>query len=175
MGHTIDTTPCSKQPKTIMMRVLLLVSVALCASAKKAEDPGDCEVCKSVLDRIDQGLTPEMRKDVELIEKSMYKFCKTAKGKDQTMCYYMGEGDSEQGTSGGVKREISSSFSRGVNAKRLCNRLKKIDLAKADLNKMRVKELRKILADYEIPCVGCAEKGDFIAAIRKQLGLKEEV
>merc|ERR1719378_957634 len=84
----------------------------------------------------------------------MYKFCKTAKGKDQTMCYYMGVGDSEQGTSGGVKREISSSFSRGVNAKRLCNRLKKkdgqmcelkyekkIDPSTADWKKLRVKEL----------------------------------
>ena len=32
-----------------------------------------------------------------------------------------------QGTSGGVKRDISSSLTRGINAKRLCNRLKSKD------------------------------------------------
>merc|ERR1711871_1781269 len=98
-----------------------------------------------------------------------YKWCKSAKGKDQTMCYYMGVGDSGQGTAGGVKRDISSSFARGVNGKRLCKRLKKkdaqmcelkyekkIDLTKVDLNKMRVKQLRKIMDDEGIACVGCA-------------------
>lgn len=84
-------------------------------------------VCKSVLGQIDAELTVEMRKDVEVIEKHMRKWCDSSKGKDKTMCYYMGVGDAEQGTSGGVKRDISSSFSRGINAKRLCNRLKAKD------------------------------------------------
>merc|ERR1711924_254656 len=105
--------------------------------------------------------------DVELIEKIMYKFCKTAKGKDQTMCYYMGVGDAEQGTSGGVKRDISSSFMRGINSKRLCNRLKKkdgqmcelkydkkFDPKTADFKKIRVKELRKICEDEGIDAKG---------------------
>ena len=43
-------------------------------------------------------------------------------------CYYMGVGDKELGTAGGVKREISSSLGRGINAKRLCTRLKKKDM-----------------------------------------------
>ena len=42
-------------------------------------------------------------------------------------CYYMGISDSDQGTAGGVKREISGSLARGINAKRLCTRLKKKD------------------------------------------------
>ena len=50
----------------------------------------------------------------------MRTWCDTSKGKDKTMCYYMGVGDAEQGTSGGVKRDISSSLTRGINAKRLC-------------------------------------------------------
>lgn len=33
----------------------------------------------------------------------------------------------EQGTAGGVKRDISSALTRGINAKRLCTRLKKKD------------------------------------------------
>merc|ERR1712228_477906 len=75
----------------------------------------------------------------------------------------MGVGDKELGTAGGVKREISSSFARGINAKRLCSRLKskdaqmcelryekKIDIHNTDLNKLRVKELRKICDDEGI-------------------------
>ena len=34
--------------------------------------------------------------DVELVEKAMRKWCDTSKGKDKTMCYYMGVGDAEQ-------------------------------------------------------------------------------
>merc|ERR1712046_264787 len=76
-------------------------------------------------------------------------------GKDKNMCYYMGVGDKEMDTAGGVKREISASLGRGINAKRLCTRLKskdaqmgelryekKIDVKNVDLKKLRVKELR---------------------------------
>merc|ERR1711912_22704 len=106
---------------------LLLLPVILCVAGKK-EDPGQCEVCIAVLDKVDAMLTKDSRASVEGIEKEMNKFCKTAKGKEATMCYYMGiAGDSSQGTAGGVKREISSSLSRGVNGKRLCKRLMKKD------------------------------------------------
>ena len=77
-------------------------------------------VCKSVISQIDATLTTKQREDVEAVEKVMRSWCDTSKGKDKTMCYYMGVGDAEQGTSGGVKRDISSSLTRGINAKRLC-------------------------------------------------------
>ncbi len=77
-------------------------------------------MCKSVISQIDAILTPKQREDVESVEKVMRSWCDTSKGKDKTMCYYMGVGDAEQGTSGGVKRDISSSLTRGINAKRLC-------------------------------------------------------
>ena len=73
-----------------------------------------------MLSQIDATLTTKQRESVEEIEKVMRSWCDTSKGKDKTMCYYMGVGDAEQGTSGGVKRDISGSLSRGINAKRLC-------------------------------------------------------
>ena len=135
---------------------------------------------------------------MEKIEKKMYNWCDTAKGKDKTMvrqlrqhnapamparplrclasrfrrgcarqCYYIGVGDKESGTAGGVKRDISSSFARGINAKRLCTRLKKkdaqmcelryekkVDVKNTDLKKLRVKELRKIADDEGIDVKG---------------------
>ena len=79
----------------------------------------------------------------------------------------MGVGDKESGTAGGAKREISSSLSRGINAKRLCTRLKKKDMQMCELKyekkidpktanfaKMRVKELKKICDDEGIDVKG---------------------
>jgi len=87
-----------------MMRVLailLCAGSALTAKAKEPKDPRDCEVCKAVLTSIDESVTAEQRKDVEKIEAVMQTYCDAAKGKEKTMCYYMGVGDKEQGTAGG--------------------------------------------------------------------------
>merc|ERR1719399_2283809 len=97
----------------------------------------------------------------------MFSWCVDAKGKDKTMCYYMGVGDSVSGTAGGVKRDISGSLMRGVNGKRLCTRMKKkdaqmcelryekkVDVKNTDLKKLRVKELRKICDDEGIDTKG---------------------
>merc|ERR1712224_424014 len=149
----------------------------------------DCEVCKAVIDDIDKSLTDEQRKSgEESIEKHMFKWCATAKGKDKTMCYYMGVGDKESGTWGGVKRDISGSLSRGVNAKRLCTRMKtkdaqmcelryekKIDVKNTDLSKLRVKELRKICDDEGISTKGLVEKDEYIKKIKTHFGIKDEV
>jgi len=103
-------------------------------------------------------------------------------------CYYMGIGDAESGTAGGVKREISGSLARGINAKRLCNRLKskdaqmcelkyekKIDIKNTNLNKLRVKELRKICDDEGIDTKGMVEKDEYIKKIKDKFGIKDEV
>ena len=142
----------------------------------------------SVIGQMDAIVTREDREDVVKVEKVMRKYCDTAKGKDKQMCYYMGVGDAETGTAGGVKRDISSSLTRGINAKRLCNRLKtkdaqmcelkyekKIDVKNTDLKKLRVKELRKICEDENIDTKGLMEKDEFIKAIKDKFGIKDEV
>ena len=66
-----------------------------------------------------------------------------------------------------MKRDISGSLARGINAKRLCTRMKKkdaqmcelryekkIDVKNTDLKKLRVKELRKIADDESIDVKG---------------------
>lgn len=140
----------------------------------------------ATLGEIDAGLSAAERKDVLSIEASMQKYCDAAVGKKKQMCYYMGIADKVSGSAGGVKREISGSFQRGINANRLCKRLKKmdqqmcelkfekvIDLDTVDLSKLKVKELRKVMDEKNIECVGCAEKGDFIRAINKYMGKDE--
>merc|ERR1719327_1807562 len=172
------------------MRCSLLVAFSLlaCASGKKEEDPSVCEVCRSVIGQIDATLTTKDREDVEKVEKIMRSWCDTAKGNDKTMCYYMGVGDAEQGTSGGVKRDISSALTRGINSKRLCNRLKKkdgqmcelkydkkFDPKTADWKKLRVKELRKICDDEGLDTKGLVEKDEYIKKIRQHFNIKDEM
>jgi len=145
-------------------------------------------VCKAVISAIDGGLTDAERKDVVLIEGAMQKYCDSAKGKEKTMCYYMGVGDKEMGTAGGVKREISGSLARGINSKRLCSRLKKkdaqmcelrfdkkVDVKNVDLKKLRVKELRKICDDEGIETKSLVEKDEYIKKIRQHFKLPDEL
>lgn len=40
----------------------------------------------------------------------------------------------------------------------------------ADLTKLRVGELKKILAEKNIPCDGCIEKEDFVKRLKESLG-----
>jgi formaldehyde-activating enzyme involved in methanogenesis len=42
-------------------------------------------VCKAVIDTIDKSITDAERKDVVLIEKKMFQWCASSKGKDKTM------------------------------------------------------------------------------------------
>ena len=53
-------------------------------------------VCRGVIGAIDASVTMKQRESVEEVEKVMRSWCDTSKGKDKTMCYYMGVGDAEQ-------------------------------------------------------------------------------
>ena len=44
---------------------------------------------------------------------------------------------------------------------------KALDWKTIDLNKMRVKELKKILDDWNEECKGCSEKPDFVKRIEE--------
>ena len=44
---------------------------------------------------------------------------------------------------------------------------KQIDLKSVDLKKLKVRDLKKILSDWDEGCDGCLEKGDFIKRIEE--------
>ena len=54
---------------------------------------------------------------------------------------------------------------------------KQIDLKSVDLKKLKVRDLKKILNDWDETCDGCLEKGDFIKRIEelKPKHLREEL
>ena len=47
--------------------------------------------------------------------------------------------------------------------------------ANTDYSKMRVKQLRKILGERGVECVGCVEKADFIAKIKETESMRTEL
>merc|ERR1719414_2262415 len=75
---------------------------------------------------------------------------------------------------------MSKPFSWGMPADKVCEKLKKkdkqicelryekqIDLKTVDLKKLKVRDLKKILGDWDEGCDGCLEKGDFIKRIEE--------
>uniref|UniRef100_A0A8B9ZJA7 Mesencephalic astrocyte derived neurotrophic factor n=1 Tax=Anas platyrhynchos TaxID=8839 RepID=A0A8B9ZJA7_ANAPL len=111
------------------------------------------------------------------IEKELLKSCKEAKGKENRLCYYVGA-TSDAATK--IINEVSKPMSHHIPVEKICEKLKKkdsqicelkydqqIDLSTADLRKLRVKELRRILDEWGEACKGCAEKGDFIRRIHE--------
>ncbi|XP_057263822.1 mesencephalic astrocyte-derived neurotrophic factor [Pezoporus wallicus] len=135
-------------------------------------------MCVVFLGRFYQSLKDN---DVEFtpasIEKELLKSCKEAKGKENRLCYYIGA-TSDAATK--IINEVSKPMSHHIPVEKICEKLKKkdsqicelkydkqIDLSTADLRKLRVKELRRILEDWGEACKGCAEKSDFIRRIHE--------
>ncbi|XP_014277663.1 mesencephalic astrocyte-derived neurotrophic factor homolog [Halyomorpha halys] len=170
--------------------VLTICLLQLVHSLKKE----DCEVCFTVLERFSAQLTDEMRSNPQLIEEEFKKFCKTtansnnsAKLKENKFCYYLG-GLEESATS--ILRDLSKPLSYSLPIDKLCERLatkvggicalryeRTIDLKTVDLKKLKVRDLKKILSDWEEDCDGCIEKTDFIKRIEslKPKYLKDEL
>lgn len=137
----------------------------------------NCEVCVTVVEKFADRLTPEAKSDTKQIEKAFKKWCKGTKGKENRFCYYLG-GLEESAT--GILGELSKPLSWAMPATKICEKLKKsdsqicdlrydkqIDFKTVDLKKLKVRDLKKILNDWEEECDGCLEKGDFIKRIEE--------
>jgi len=138
---------------------------------------GECEVCISVLDRFRATLTKEQASNEAAIVKEFPKFCKPLKLKENRFCYYLG-GTADAAT--GIVGEMAKPLSWGMPSDKVCEKLKKkdrqiceltyekqIDFSTVDLKKLKVKDLKKILSDWDEGCDGCLEKSDFIRRIEE--------
>ncbi|ESO82563.1 hypothetical protein LOTGIDRAFT_97040, partial [Lottia gigantea] len=109
------------------------------------------------------------------------KFCKNLKGKEERFCYYVGGVET---SATGILNKISDPIKNHLPESLICEKLKKadsqicdlkydksIDFATVKLNKLKVKDLKKILdnwGEYNA-CKGCAEKSDFVKKIEELL------
>ncbi|XP_034488392.1 mesencephalic astrocyte-derived neurotrophic factor homolog [Drosophila innubila] len=158
----------------IVLLACIIVGVAQSALALKEDD---CEVCVKTVRRFGDSLDDATKKDYRLIETAFKKFCKTQKNKEHRFCYYLG-GLEESAT--GILNELSKPMSWSMPAEKVCEKLKKkdaqicdlryekqIDLNNVDLKKLKVRDLKKILNDWDESCDGCLEKSDFIKRIEE--------
>ncbi|KAJ8892213.1 hypothetical protein PR048_004793 [Dryococelus australis] len=162
--------------QTVMLTAVLscfIFGITYVLSAKKE----DCEVCVTVVEKFSHTLADDVKSDPKKIEKEFKKFCKATKSKENRFCYYLG-GLEESAT--GILGELSKPLSWSMPADKVCEKLKKkdsqicdlrydktIDLKTVDLKKLKVRDLRKILSDWDETCEGCIEKTDFIKRIEE--------
>ena len=169
---TVQTmTPAGPSP------LVLLCSLALLAPLVTSLKAGECEVCIAMLERFRNTLTKEQEGSPKEIEREFVKFCKPLKTKENRFCYFLG-GTADAAT--GILGEMSKPLSWAMPSDKICEKLKKkdrqiceltyekqIDFSTVDFKKLKVKELKKILSDWDETCDGCLEKSDFIKKIEQ--------
>merc|ERR1711992_318178 len=159
------------------MNTSLLLVFLVCISYSFALKGDDCEVCISVLSRFMDTLSKDEKSNKDAIEKQFKKYCKDLKLKENRFCYFLG-GTADAAT--GILGEMSKPMSWGMPSDKICEKLKKkdrqvcelayekqIDFSTVDFKKLKVKDLKKILSDWDENCDGCLEKSDFIKRIEE--------
>jgi len=151
-----------------------LLSLICFGGALKKED---CEVCVATIEEFSETLTEDIKTDPKQIEEAFREYCLTAKQKQQRLCYYLGGLET---SATGILGEMSKPLSWSMPALKVCEKLKKldaqvcdlrfekeIDLSAVDLKKLKVRDLKKILNDWDENCEGCLEKTDYIRRIEE--------
>lgn len=106
------------------------------------------------------------------IEKAMGDYCAkdNLSAREKKICYYIDP----------IKRDVAQPFSLGMPSLKVCQRINKSNpeictvkfpvktekLEPKDLSKMRVKQLKQILAQRGVECKGCVEKDEFIKMVQ---------
>ena len=134
---------------------------------------------------LDQDAAGDKVYDAEKSEAELMKFCKTARGKDESFCYYIGASETSATR---IIISVTKPLSYSKPVEKICKDLgkkdaqicelkyeKQIDWNEIDLKKLRVKELKKILMDWGEHCRGCVEKRDFIEKIDQIKGAHIEL
>eukprot|EP00566_Odontella_aurita_P037112 CAMPEP_0113529998 /NCGR_PEP_ID=MMETSP0015_2-20120614/2698_1 /TAXON_ID=2838 /ORGANISM="Odontella" /LENGTH=126 /DNA_ID=CAMNT_0000428677 /DNA_START=897 /DNA_END=1277 /DNA_ORIENTATION=+ /assembly_acc=CAM_ASM_000160 len=116
-----------------------------------------------------------------MVEKKMGAYCARDDlgPREKKVCYYIDP----------IKRDVAQPFSTGMPPDRVCKRInnsnpeicgvkfpiKTEKLEKKDLSKLRVKQLKSILANRGVECKGCIEKEEFIKKVQDTEHLEQEL
>ncbi|KAJ0394422.1 hypothetical protein P43SY_010919 [Pythium insidiosum] len=160
----------------MMLKKLLAIAVlAAVATSTAYADDKECEVCVKVVDDV-KGVYAKLaeqkgKKTLAVAENAVEKYCGSKKlaAKDNKLCYFLEP----------LKKDVARQVSFGKDSMKICKSLEKKNPdfcsmrypvktdANTDYRKMRVKELKKILTERGVECVGCVEKPDFIKKIKE--------
>ncbi|XP_060571298.1 mesencephalic astrocyte-derived neurotrophic factor homolog [Ruditapes philippinarum] len=164
----------------VCLCVFFVLAIVTVSYAKKSFTREDCDVCVTVLEKFEQEYPGIKDKKEAEIESTFKKFCKTLKNsKEDRFCYYIGGSDT---SATNILKMMTSPFKNHLPHLKTCEKLrtadsqvcdlkyeKKIDLTAVDFKKLKVKDLKKILSDWneDKACKGCSEKSDFVRAVKE--------
>ncbi|CAI5727802.1 unnamed protein product [Peronospora effusa] len=159
---------------TKRMMLLALVALVLGSVPAVQADEKECEVCIKVINDIKATYAKLVEekpksKNQDLAETAVTKLCgKKLSTKDNKLCYNLEP----------LKKDVARQVVFKKDSHKICKSLEKKNPdfcsmrypvktdANTDYSKMRVKQLRKILGERGVECIGCVEKADFIAKIK---------
>ncbi|GAB1598149.1 mesencephalic astrocyte-derived neurotrophic factor homolog [Argonauta hians] len=157
--------------------VTALFTVCNLFSLRTVVAEGRCEVCIKEVEQFIKTVPSEDKSDFKKLNKHFREFCKGSKTKRERFCYYVGALET---SATNIINEMTKPLSYSLPPNKVCEKLDKldsqicdlkyekmIDLAKTNLKKLKVKDLKKILTQWgeDGACKGCAEKSDFIKVI----------
>ncbi|XP_053506382.1 cerebral dopamine neurotrophic factor [Ictalurus furcatus] len=155
------------------------ISVWLLCAVFAVTESEKCEVCVGFLERLYRSLVATHRElSSALVEEELIKACAEATGKENRLCYYLG---ASSDAAAKVTGEVSRPLSAHVPVQKICQRLQHrdqqicelqyehqvLDWSREALSKMRVLELKRVLASWGEECRGCLEKTDLIDLIQE--------
>ena len=125
------------------------------------------------MDDVKAKLGKEKARKKPEIEKALGEYCKqkTLNSKEKKICYYIDP----------IKRDVAQPFSLGMPSLKVCERINKSNpeictvkmpvktekMEVKDIKKLRVKQLKQILADRGVECKGCVEKEEFVKKVQE--------
>jgi len=168
-------------------RIINYLILALCfLSSCLGAQLSSCGVCRKFVKEKIIDEVPDVSK-IELIRAKIMSACGKSKGKDTRFCWYIG---AMHDSATGIINEVIKVISMGLPIDRACDRLgkldhqiceleydKEIDWKTVDLNKFKVRDLKKVLDGWGEQCKGCTEKSEFVRQIieLKPKYVKEEL
>ena len=125
------------------------------------------------MDDVKSKMSKEDARNKPAIEKAIGEYCAGSglNAKEKKICYYIDP----------IKRDVAQPFSLGMTALKVCQRINKSNpeictvkmpvktekMDKKDITKLRVKQLKQILADRGVECKGCVEKEEFVKRVQE--------
>ena len=132
-------------------------------------------VCVKVMDDIRASMSKADTKSKPKVEAAMGEYCANKDNKlsarEKKICYYIDP----------IKRDVAQPFSLGMPSLKVCKRITKSNpeictvkfpvktenMEKKDLSKLRVKQLKQILAGRGVDYTGLLEKDEFIKKVQE--------
>jgi len=161
-------------PLTNVILLSFLLSL-IGLSVSKTITKENCEVCVTFLEKFVEGADKERLTSIPKITADLEKKCSKSKGGDERFCYAFG-GSENSATS--IIKELAQFISWTMPAEKICAKLvkkdaqicdfkyeKKLDLATINIQKLKVKDLKAILSDWNESCKGCTEKHEFVKMV----------